>query len=171
MSNPLSAAAGRVVSIHYTLTLDDGSTVDTSDGGAPFDYLHGASNIVPGLEEQIAGHVSGDSFDAHVPCEQGYGDYEEDAIHHAKRSDFPDDMELEEGMQLMTEAEDGTVLPCQITEITGDDITVDFNHPLAGETLHFTVEVLSIRPATTEEIEHGHPHGEGEHEHDGGCCG
>ena len=156
-------AAGKVVSIHYSLTLASGETVDSSAGGEPLAYLHGKGNIVPGLERQITGKAAGAQFKAVVPPAEGYGVRDEARVRTLPRNVFPRGQELEPGMQFGTEDEQGNPVPFWITGVTKDQVTVDFNHPLAGETLHFAIEVVAVRDATAEEMSHGHPHNPGEH--------
>ncbi|MCA9320733.1 MAG: peptidylprolyl isomerase [Planctomycetes bacterium] len=158
MSELNLVAEGKVVSIHYTLTLDDGREVDTSRGREPLNYLHGASNIVPGLEKKLNGTKAGESLTAKVSPEEGYGPRYSDAIQSIPREQMPPGVEIEPGMQLAAEGPGGTPMVLHVTEVHDDTVTVDLNHPLAGETLHFAVEVVSIRDATPEEKEHGHVH-------------
>ncbi len=158
-------AAGKVVSIHYTLTDDAGVTIDSSQGGAPLAYLHGAGNIVPGLESGIAGRGIGDHFRVDVAPENGYGVRNPKGIDRVPRDAFPPDIELEPGMQFSAENERGDVVTTWIHSVEGDHVTIDLNHPLAGKTLHFQVTVAAIRDATREEMTHGHPHGPGGHHH------
>jgi FKBP-type peptidyl-prolyl cis-trans isomerase SlyD len=165
MSQPLRIADGTVVSIHFALTLDDGVEVDTSRDSEPLAYLHGHGNLVPGLEDKLAGAQVGAKLDVDVPPEEGYGVFRPDGLQQIPRSAFPPDFEVAEGMQLATEDESGKVVPFWIDQIGDDTVTINMNHPLAGQTLHFAVEVLAIRPATHEELEHGHPHGPGGHHH------
>lgn len=151
---------GKVVVFHYTLTNDDGETIESSrDVGQPLPYLHGAGSIVPGLEEALDGREAGDEFDVEIEPEAGYGKRSGPEPSTVDRGEFPDDVELHEGMHFTAEAEGGREIPLWVTNIEGDDITVDHNHPLAGETLHFSVEVVDVRDATDEEVEHGHAHG------------
>ena len=150
---------GKVVLIHYTLRTPAGDVIDTSDGREPLAYLHGASNIVPGLERQLVGLTVGATVQAIVPPEEGYGHRNDDARHVLPREAFPDDMEIEVGLPIALEAEDGQVLHCFIIAIRDDQVMVDANHPLAGVDLHFDVEIVGIRSATAEEQIHGHPHG------------
>lgn len=164
-SAPLTVAHGKVVSIHYTLKSDDGEVIDSSEGFEPLAYLHGSGNIVPGLEESLLGHAVGDEFSVSVPPEAGYGLRDEEGVQSVPRDAFPADAELEVGMRFAAEAPDGEVRPVWIAEVEGDTVTVDFNHPLAGSTLHFAVRVAAIRDATPEETEHGHPHGPDGHHH------
>jgi FKBP-type peptidyl-prolyl cis-trans isomerase SlyD len=156
---------GQVVSIHYTLTLTNGEVVDTSDGSDPLEYLHGASNIVPGLERQLAGLKVGDTVKAVVQPDEGYGTRDEDAIQRVPRTAFPGDVAIEAGMQFFAHLPEGGEQPIWVVAADDETVTVDPNHPLAGEVLHFAVEVTSIRAATDEEREHGHPHGPDGHHH------
>ena len=160
------AGEGKVVSIHYTLKDDDGRVLDSSAGGEPIDYLHGAGNIVPGLESELAGKGIGTRCQVRVAPGEGYGEHDPEMIHRFPKSAFPDGIEFEPGMQFGAETEDGEVRPVWVREVGDEEVTVDFNHPLAGETLHFDVTIAAVREATTEEIDHGHPHGPGGHEHD-----
>lgn len=156
--------ANTVVTLSYTLRDDDGEVIDQSQEGSPLLYLHGARNIVPGLEEQLEGVAEGESIRATVSPEKGYGPRVGEA-QEVPRSLFPADAELTAGMQVVAHDDEGRQIPFFITGFTDETVTVDPNHPLAGETLHFEVTVESLRDATEEEIVHGHPHGPGGHEH------
>ena len=158
MSSPTTIADGKVVSIHYSLTLDDGSEVDSSRDREPMNYLHGSQNIVPGLEKELTGKELGDKVEVVVPPEEGYGPRYADAQQHIGKKDLPPDMEIQPGMQLGAEGPDGVPMVLHVVSVDDDGITVDLNHPLAGQNLHFTVDVIAIRDATEEEKEHGHPH-------------
>lgn len=161
-----TVADGKVVTFHYTLTDDQGTVLDTSrDRGQPMPYLHGARNIVPGLEQQMSGKSVGDRFKADVPPTEGYGEHNGMAPQAVPRGEFPDDVPLQAGMQLMAQAPSGQAIPIWIARIEGEQVFIDMNHPLAGKTLHFDVEVTEIRDATEEEKSHGHPHGPGGHDH------
>ncbi|WP_440223270.1 FKBP-type peptidyl-prolyl cis-trans isomerase [Dokdonella sp. MW10] len=153
-----------VASFHYTLTNDAGDVVDSSAGREPLTYLQGAGNIVPGLEKAMEGHVAGDVFNVDVPAAEGYGDYIEELVQVVPRKAFAGVDDLEVGMQFQAQTPGG-MLPVMITEINGDDVTVDGNHALAGETLHFAIEIVEVREASVEEVLHGHVHGEGGHHH------
>lgn len=150
---------GKVVFIHFTLTNDAGVVIDSSDGNEPLIYLHGADNIVPGLERELEGKKVGDKVQAVIPPEEGYGDREPGGTQQVPRSEFPGDMEIEVGMPFHAETGDGHMITVWVTDITPTYVELDMNHPLAGETLHFDVEIIQIRAATEEEMEHGHPHG------------
>jgi FKBP-type peptidyl-prolyl cis-trans isomerase SlyD len=162
MSNKI--AANKVVTLSYTLRDDGGEVIDQSSDGSPLLYLHGARNIVPGLEEQLEGVSEGESIKASVSPEKGYGPRIGEA-QEVPRHLFPADAELAAGMQVVAHDDQGREIPFFITGITEETITVDPNHPLAGETLHFEVTVESLRDASAEELEHGHPHGPGGHHH------
>ena len=146
-----------VVGIHYTLKNSNGDVLDTSEGRDPLYFLHGHGNIIPGLESSLTGKKTGDSLEVTVAPEQGYGVHREELIQKAPRSAFEGVEKLEVGMQFQTETEAGPML-IRVTEIEGDEVTVDANHELAGEQLHFSVDIDSIREATEKELEHGHVH-------------
>jgi FKBP-type peptidyl-prolyl cis-trans isomerase SlyD len=156
---------GKVVSLKYTLRDDDGDVIDASEDGDPLAYLHGSDNIVPGLERQLTGKKLGDKLSCVVPPAEGYGVIEGPGPQPVPRASFPEDAELEEGMQFYARGPDGETMALWVVEVRQDTILVDANHPLAGATLHFDVEITAIRDATAEEKAHGHPHGEGGHHH------
>lgn len=158
-------ADGKVVTFHYTLSNASGEVLDTSTDGDPHPYLQGAGNIVPGLERQMEGKTVGDKFKAEVPPEEGYGLREGPGPQPIGRDSFPGDVELEEGMVFLAQAPDGQSMPLWVTEVKDDVVFVDTDHPLAGETLFFEVEIFGIRDASAEEIDHGHVHGPGGHHH------
>ncbi len=154
----------KVVSIHYTLTDSDGEVIDRSEGGEPFDYLHGAGNIVPGLERALDGRAAGDAFSVAVPPEKGYGERDEEMLLVVERDRFESAGPLESGMRFHADTPAGARV-FTIVGIEGDRVTIDGNHPLAGETLNFDIEVVGVRDASAEELEHGHPHGPHGHHH------
>jgi len=155
---------GSVVEIHYTLTDDKGEVLDSSQGDDPLPYLQGAENIVPGLERAMLGRKVGDKFKVDVAAEDGYGLREGPGAQAVPRSSFPDDVEIVPGMEFVAE-DAGEELVLWVTKVTDSEVFVDQNHPLAGMSLHFQVEVVSVREATEEEKEHGHPHGPDGHGH------
>jgi FKBP-type peptidyl-prolyl cis-trans isomerase SlyD len=155
---------GKVATFHYTLTNDAGEVLDSSDGRSPLEYLHGAGNIVPGLERQLEGKQAGDKFAAKVDPEDGYG-VRQGAPQPVPRSAFPAGARIEPGMAFQAQTSDGDVVPLWVDRVDETTVWVDENHPLAGVTLNFAVEVVEIRDATEEEMEHGHPHGPGGHHH------
>ena len=150
---------GKVVVFHYTLRNGDGDVLDTSDGQEPLATLQGAANIVPGLERELAGHTVGERLEVTVAPADGYGEPAGPGPQPVDRAAFPGDMEIHPGMPFFAEGPDGEHLTLWVTDVTDDAVYVDGNHPLAGETLHFEVEIVNVREATDEEKEHGHPHG------------
>lgn len=150
------------VSIHYTLTNSAGKQLDSSIGAEPLVYLHGEGNIIPGLELGLVGKTAGDKFNVTVPAAQGYGEYDAERVQTIPRSMFEGIDEIELGMMFEADVSHGPGI-VTVTNIDGDDITIDGNHPLAGEDLTFDVEVLEVRLATADELAHGHVHGEGCH--------
>lgn len=158
-------ADGHVVTIHYRLTLDDGSIADDSFGGDPLTYLHGAHNIVPGLERQLAGKNVGDTLEVVVEAKEGYGEYDPTAEQTVPKTQFPPNVELKVGMSFQTRARTGQQMPVWIRAISGDNVVVSANHPMAGQRLNFKIEVKDVRRATNEEKKHGHVHGPGGHHH------
>ena len=155
---------GSVALFHYTLKNAAGEVLDSSAEGEPLAYLHGGGNIVPGLESQMLGKQAGDVFTAIVSPELGYGVPNTGMIQQIPKDAFPPGQHLEVGMQFGAQTPGGSVA-VTITHIDGDMVTVDGNHPLAGVTLHFDVEIVSVRAASSEETAHGHVHGAGGHHH------
>lgn len=158
-ANPETVADGTVVIIQYTLRDGDGNVLDQSTPDDPLAYLHGADNIVPGLEKTLTGKAIGDQVKAEVAPEEGYGPHNPALTQVVPRSAFPAGADIQEGMQFVAESDDGTPMPIWITGIADEVVTVDGNHPLAGKTLHFDVEVTGLRTPTADETAHGHPHG------------
>lgn len=153
-----------VASFHYTLTNDAGEVVDSSRGREPLVYLQGAGNIVPGLESAMEGRRSGERFTVDVAPEEGYGLRHEQLVQDVPRSAFQGVDAIEAGMSFQASTPQGTH-SVTVTRVTDDTITVDGNHPLAGQTLHFDIEVTQVRAASAEELAHGHVHGPGGHHH------
>jgi FKBP-type peptidyl-prolyl cis-trans isomerase SlyD len=153
-----------VVSIDYRLHLGDGKIIDESDPGDPLVYLHGYEEIVPGLEKALEGKKAGDALKVQVSPEDGYGEYDPDGVEEVPREEFPPDMELEAGGIVSATDDEGDEVDFLVKEVRPKTVVVDFNHPLAGKTLHFEVTVREVRKATAEELEHGHAHAPG-HEH------
>ncbi|BAP41480.1 peptidylprolyl isomerase [Pseudomonas sp. 21LCFQ02] len=158
-------AAQKAVSIDYTLTNDAGEVIDSSSGGAPLVYLHGAGNIIPGLEKALEGKDVGDELSVSIEPEDAYGEFSAELISTLSRSMFEGVDQLEVGMQFHASGPDGSMQIVTIRDLDGDDVTVDGNHPLAGQRLNFKVKVINIRDASQEELAHGHIHGEGGHHH------
>lgn len=153
-----------VVHLHYTLTNENGDVIDTSRGDEPLAYIHGMGNLISGLEEALTGRAVGDRFQVSVPPEQGYGMRDDELIQVVPKSAFPGVTDIQPGMQFRAESSDGAQL-VTVIEVNDDEVTLDGNHPMAGLTLNFDVEVTAVREATPNEIEHGHVHGPGGHHH------
>lgn len=162
----MTIEANKVVQMHYTLKDEQGNVLDSSEGRDPMAYIHGIGNIIPGLEKEMEGKVAGDSLVAVISPEDGYGTRKDDLVHIVPLSGFQSDGDekLAEGMQVQVETNQGMNV-ATVAKIDGDDVSLDLNHPLAGVTLHFDVEVVSVREAEKEELEHGHAHGVGGHNH------
>lgn len=153
-----------VVQIHYTLTNDEGAVLDSSEGQEPLAFLCGAQNIIPGLEKALIGKQVGDKLDVNVTPEEGYGEVHEEMIQKVPHENFQGVDSVEVGMQFMAQAPWGEQ-PVTVIKVEDDGITLDGNHPMAGQNLNFAVEVVEVRAASDEEVEHGHAHGAGGHEH------
>lgn len=152
-----------VVAINYTLTNDAGEVMDSSEGRDPLTYLHGAHNLIPGLEKELEGKTAGASFKATIAPADGYGESDPAMIQTLPREMFRGVDNIEVGMGFTAQGPQGQQ-HIVVTAVNGDEVTVDGNHPMAGKTLHFAVEVISVREATAEEIDHGHVH-DGSHHH------
>lgn len=159
----MNIAKDNVGIIEYTLTDAEGEELDASAGN-PLAYLHGHSNLIPGLEAELEGKTVGDKFKATIPAVDAYGERIEALVQTVPNSMFQGVEELEIGMRFEAQSEQG-MHSVEVTHIEGDDVTVDGNHPLAGLDLTFDVEVVEVRAATEDEIEHGHAHGDGGVQH------
>lgn len=151
-----------VASIHYTLKNAEGDVLDSSEGADPLIYLHGAGNIIPGLEKHLDGKQEGDEVSAVVAPEEGYGEKDEALMQSVPRSMFGEGQDIQVGMRFTAETDQGPV-SVAVAAMDDENVVVDRNHPLAGVELHFEVSVASVREATAEEIDHGHVH-------QGGSC-
>ena len=168
----MKVAKDLVVSLAYQVRTEDGVLVDESPVSAPLDYLHGHGSLIAGLENALEGHEAGDSFDVRVNADEGYGSYDENLVQRVPKDVFMGVDELEVGMRFLADTDQGPV-PVEITAVEDEHVVVDGNHMLAGQYLNFHVDVVAIREATEEELQHGHVHGEHDHhhEHGDGCCG
>jgi len=160
----MQIAANCVAYIHYTLTDEAGAVLDSSSGGEPLAYLHGAGNIIPGLEKALEGKQAGDKVDVTVQPADGYGVRDEGLVQQVPRRAFQGVKDIRPGMRFHANAGQGAA-QVTVTKVQGDMITIDGNHALAGVTLKFAVEVTKVREATSEELMHGHVHGPGGHHH------
>jgi FKBP-type peptidyl-prolyl cis-trans isomerase SlyD len=158
-------AINKAVSIDYTLTNDAGEVIDSSAGGEPLVYLQGAGNIIVGLEKALDGKQVGDELTVVVEPEEAYGEYSAELVSTLNRAMFEGVDELEVGMQFHASGPDGSTQIVTIRDLEGDQVTVDGNHPLAGQRLSFQVKITDVRDASEEELAHGHVHGAGGHQH------
>jgi len=150
-----------IVSMHYKLTDDAGNVLDSSEGSEPLAYLHGAGNIISGLEKELVGKVEGDSLQVRVEPVDGYGEVRPDLIQTVQRAVFQGVESVEPGMVFEAKAPDGSAQRIVVKNVEGDDVTIDANHPLAGVALNFDVDIVGVREATEEEVAHGHAHQRG----------
>ncbi len=156
---------GKVVLLNYVLKNDAGEQLDSSDG-EPMPYLHGYMNIVPGLESALTGKVVGDKLSVVVEPANGYGELSGEEPQAVPREEFPPDYEIVVGDPVVAETDDGQMVHLWVVGVDDEFVHVTMDHPLAGENLHFDVEVVELRDATAVELEHGHPHGpDGTHAH------
>ncbi len=165
----MNIAKNSVVSIDYTLFDSEGTELDSSKGGSPLSYLHGADNIIAGLEKALEGKAPGDSLKVTVPAAEAYGEKQADLVVTLPKDRFEDGIDIQVGMQFQAESEDGVRI-VTVSKVGENDVTIDANHPMAGKDLTFDVSIVDVREATEEELAHGHPH----HEHGCGCgddCG
>ena len=161
----MTISTNSVVSIHYTLTDKDGGVVDSSQGQAPLVYLHGAGNIISGLESELTGKNVGDKFQVSIQPQDGYGEANPELIQSVPKSAFGENQSISVGQRFTASTDGGQEVSVVVTEVSETEITVDGNHPLAGQILNFDVSVESVRSATEDEIAHGHAHGPGGVEH------
>jgi FKBP-type peptidyl-prolyl cis-trans isomerase SlyD len=156
--------ADKVVLIHYTLKDDSGAVLDSSAGGEPLAYIQGHGNLVPGLEKALEGKQDGSTVAVTVAPADGYGIRDAALVQRMPKRSLQGSGEIRKGMQFQGRTDDGMRL-FTVTAVVGDMVTLDGNHPLADQNLHFNVEIVSVRDATAEELEHGHVHGAGGHHH------
>jgi FKBP-type peptidyl-prolyl cis-trans isomerase SlyD len=154
-----------VVEITYSLKNSEGEEIDSAGAGNPLQYLHGVGQIVPGLEKALDGLLIGSTKDVVVPPEEGYGDFDPQLKIKTENTMFPKDVEVKIGMEFTADLGDGKHQNFTVEKIEGNEVFINGNHPLAGKTLHFSIEVVSIRDATDDELQHGHAHGPGGHHH------
>jgi FKBP-type peptidyl-prolyl cis-trans isomerase SlyD len=163
----MAVSDNMVVSLDYTLRLDDGEIIDSSSKEEPLEFLQGHGQIIRGLEQELYGMAIGEEKNIVVEPGDGYGDFDPDAFQEVPLAAFPPNVELEPGMGLELMSESGEPLLAFVSEVGHEDVVLDFNHPLAGETLYFAVKIADLRLASDEELLHGHVHGH-DHGHDHG---
>lgn len=160
----MQIAQNSVVTLHYTLKDNDGNIIDQSDDGS-FLYLHGAMNIIPGLENALAGKSAGDELSVKVSPEEGYGEKDPQRIQEVPKEMFENSADIQPGVQFHAQGPDGNPVVVTVVEVKDEAVVIDANHALAGVDLNFEVKVVDVREASAEEIEHGHVHGPGGHHH------
>lgn len=160
----MQIAKHKVVSINYTLKDESDTVIDSSEGGEPLAYIHGIGNIIPGLENALNGKSVGDKLSVTIAPDEAYGERDDDMVQTVPRNRFEPGVDIEAGMQFHTQSDHGMQV-VTVTHVDQESVTVDANHPLAGITLHFDVEVMGVRDATADELSHGHVHGPGGHHH------
>lgn len=163
-SGNIKVSDGMVVDLDYTLRVDN-EVVDTSEGRQPIKFIQGQGYIIEGLEKELYGMKAGEDKQVVIPPERGYGTVNEEAILDVPKDEFPEEIPLQKGTELKVQTQEGETMDARITSVAPDSVRLDFNHPLAGKELHFSVKVNDIREATAEEIAHGHVHGQGGHSH------
>jgi FKBP-type peptidyl-prolyl cis-trans isomerase SlyD len=158
-------AQNKIVTFNYTLKDDTGNVLDSTEGSTPFSFLSGNGQILPKLENAMDGMLVGSKKNVKISAPDAYGTYNENAVQQVDRNNFPENADLQPGMQFVANSPEGNQMPFIISEVKDNNIKIDFNHPLAGKDLEFDVELIDIRDATAEEIAHGHAHGAGGHHH------
>lgn len=164
MSEVLAAAKNRVVSFHYVLRDSDAREMESSHGNEPIAALLGHGNIMDGLESALVGHVAGDSFEVTLDPDQAFGRRRDDWLQRVSKKNFPNAAKLKPGMQVHLQTKSGPQV-VTVVKIGSSVVDVDLNHPLAGKTVTFAIEITAIREASEEELAHGHAHGTGGHHH------
>jgi len=160
----MSIAQDQVVSIHYVLKDESGKVIDRSADGEPLTYLHGHGNLVPGLERELTGKGLGDKLRVKLSPAEGYGEHVQELVQQVPRRALKGVPSVRVGMRLQAQTVHG-MRAVTVSRINGDLVTLDGNHPLAGKTLDFEIEVAEVRAATAAEIAHGHVHGPDAHHH------
>jgi len=161
----MALGQNKVVTMNYILKDDQGNIIQTTDKRESFQFMSGSQQILPKLEEEINAMIIGSKKNVKIPAKEAYGEYSEQAIQQVKKESFPADVDLKVGMEFVANSPEGHQMPFVIKNIKNEEITVDFNHPLAGMNLEFDVELIDIRNATPEEMQHGHVHGPDGHHH------
>jgi FKBP-type peptidyl-prolyl cis-trans isomerase SlyD len=161
----MQVAKNAVVTIDYSLKNTEGKVIDSSEGKQALPYLHGAGNLIPGLEKALEGKKAGDQLNVSIAPEEAYGQRNEQLVQQVSRTAFQGVPDIKVGMQFRTQGQGNEMRVVTVTRIEGDKVTVDANHPLAGIPLHFDISIRDVRSATKDELAHGHVHGPGGHHH------
>ncbi len=162
----MQIADQKVVTLDYTLKDDEGTLIDSSEGRGDFIYLHGARNIVAGLENALLGKTANDEVSVAVQPEEGYGERDDELLQTVPKEMFEEEAEINVGMQFHAQSPEGEMMIVTVVELDGDNVVIDGNHPLAGVSLNFDVKVIAVRDASAEELEHGHAHDPNGEHHD-----
>ena len=160
----MKIAAKTVASFHYTLCDDQGKELESSRDGEPTAYLHGANNIIPGLERALAGSSAGDTLQVEIKPEDGYGLRNPERVQRVPAKHLLHQGKLRPGMTAQLNTKEGQ-RPVTVIKVGRHSVDVDTNHPLAGQTLKFDIDIIEVRDASAEEVAHGHAHGAGGHQH------
>jgi FKBP-type peptidyl-prolyl cis-trans isomerase SlyD len=161
----MSLEPNKVVTFNYSLKDSEGTLIETTENKEPLSFISGSKQILPKLEEAISKMIIGSKKDVKLSAADAYGEFDEKAVQQVKRNQFPEELTIEVGMSYIANSQDGEQTHFVITDVKDDDVTIDFNHQLAGKDLEFNVELLDVRNATEEELNHGHVHGPGGHQH------
>lgn len=161
----MAIGVNKVVTMNFTLKDDKGNVLDTTENTQPFSFLSGNNQILPKLEENIDQMIIGAKKNVKIEASEGYGEYNDKAVQQVDKKNFPENINLEEGMRFVANSPEGKEMPFTVNKVEEEQVTIDFNHPLAGKDLNFDVELLDVRDATQEELSHGHVHGPGGHQH------
>lgn len=160
----MQVSKGKVVTFHYSLSNERGDLLDRTSRAEPLSYIHGAGQLLDGIEAALEGASPGDHLEVILPPQQAYGMRKKEWVRIVPRAAFADVEQIEVGMHFQTEGPEGPFL-VTVTKVEEEEVTIDANHPLAGETLHFSIDLLSVREPTPEELACGHAHGPGGHTH------
>jgi FKBP-type peptidyl-prolyl cis-trans isomerase SlyD len=161
----MAIGQNKIVKMDYTLKDDEGNIVQTTNNKEPFQFISGTKQILPKLEEEIDGMIIGSKKNVKIPATEAYGEYSEQAVQQVSKTNFPEGVDLKEGMEFVANSPEGQQMPFVVKEVKQEEVTIDFNHPLAGKDLEFEVKLIDIRDATVEELQHGHAHGPGGNHH------
>jgi FKBP-type peptidyl-prolyl cis-trans isomerase SlyD len=153
----------KAVILDYVTRDQSGEIIDSSANDGYLTYIHGTENLIPALEQALTGHRQGDKLSVSIPCEEAYGERDESLIEGVPRENFPGVEQIAVGMQFQTEMEEGAPFLVTVVEVDEATVTVDGNHPMAGKDLNFDLEIIEVREASADEIEHGHVHHDGDH--------
>jgi FKBP-type peptidyl-prolyl cis-trans isomerase SlyD len=162
----MQVGENRVVTIDYTLKDEKGEVLDSSERSGELSYIHGVGQLIPGLEEALEGHDEGEQVETTLNPQQAYGEYDDQLQFNVPKERMPEDSSLEVGQQFEAQTSQGQRQVVTLTSVGSQEVTLDANHPLAGQELTFDVTVKSVRDATQEELDHGHVHQEGENSDD-----